>query len=156
MHSRPSKGYEVDFLASEDFNAEDLDPGIVGSKKEGIQNSPLLASKGYNVDLLASAVDAEELDPSLVGSKKGGIQNSPAPSDSAPSKAKKLVKPWMRKKAQKTPFPSRKVEELAMSEKEEVKQDTSPSKPFKMEGISAPKEATSPKHCSSIEMSSCP
>ena len=50
----------------------------------------------------------------------------------------------MRKKAQKTPLPSRTMEE-ATSEKEE--NDSSPFKPLQMEEISLLKETTSPKHC---------
>ena len=103
-----------------------------------------IASKGYNIDFLAEDLNAEDLDPDMLG-KSDGIQNSSA-GGPAPSKARKLVKPWMRKKAQKTPLPPRTMEE-ATSEKEEDENDSSPFKPVQMEEISLLKETTSPKHC---------
>ena len=96
-----------------------------------------LSSKGYNFDFLtAEGLNAEDLDPNLVG-KKGGLQNSP-PAGVTQAKGRKLVKPWMRKKAQKTPLPVRKEEEVFPEMEPEVK-ETSPLKPSKMEEILVPR-----------------
>merc|ERR1719318_1021736 len=93
-----------------------------------------LSSKGYDIDFLtAESLNAEDLDPNLVG-KKGGLQNSP-PTGVTLAKGRKLVKPWMRKKAQKTPLPVRKKEEVLEPEVKEL----SPSKPSKMEETLVPR-----------------
>jgi len=93
-----------------------------------------LSSKGYDIDFLtAESLNAEDLDPNLVG-KKGGLENSP-PTGVTLAKGRKLVKPWMRKKAQKTPLPVRKEEEVLEPEVKEL----SLSKPWKMEEILVPR-----------------
>ena len=93
-----------------------------------------LSSKGYNFDFLtAEGLNAEDLDPNLVG-KKGGLQNSP-PAGVTEAKGRKVVKPWMRKKAQKTPLPVRKEEEVLEPEVKEL----SLSKPSKMEETLVPR-----------------
>merc|ERR1719282_1313220 len=80
-----------------------------------------LSSKGYDIDFLtAEGLDAGDLDPNLVG-KKGGLQNSP-PTGVTQAKGRKLVKPWMRKKAQKTPLPVRKEEEVIAAVEPVVKE----------------------------------
>merc|ERR1719370_529529 len=97
-----------------------------------------LSSKGYNIDFLTrEGLNAEDLNPNMVG-KKGGIQNSP-PAGVTRAKGRKLVKPWMRKKAQKTPLPLRKEEEVFTELEPEVK-ETSPLKPSKMEEILVPRD----------------
>merc|ERR1719370_779976 len=96
-----------------------------------------LSSKGYNIDFLtAEGLNAEDLDPNTVG-KKGGLQNSPS-AGVTEAKGRKLVKPWMRKKAQKTPLPVRKEEEVFADMEPEVK-EPSPLKPSKMEETLVPK-----------------
>merc|ERR1719282_763464 len=93
-----------------------------------------LSSKGYNFDFLtAEGLNAEDLDLNLVG-KKGGTQNSP-PAGVTEAKGRKVVKPWMRKKAQKTPLPVRKEEEVLEPEVKEL----SLSKPSKMEETLVPR-----------------
>merc|ERR1719370_1965126 len=90
-----------------------------------------LSSKGYNFDFLtAEGLNAEDLDPNMVG-KEDGLQNGP-PAGVTEAKGRKLVKPWMRKKAQKTPLPVRKEEEVFAEMEPEVK-ETSPLKPSRME-----------------------
>merc|ERR1719282_1070550 len=89
-----------------------------------------LSSKGYNIDFLtAEGLNAKDLDPNLVG-KEGGLQNSP-PTGVTEAKGRKLVKPWMRKKAQKTPLPVRKEEEVIAAMEPEVKEPS----PLKQEKI---------------------
>merc|ERR1719282_718302 len=96
-----------------------------------------LSSKGYDIDFLtAEGLDAGDLDPNLVG-KKGGLQNSP-PTGVTQAKGRKLAKPWMRKKAQKTPLPVRKEEEVFTEMEPELK-EPSPLKPSKMEETLVPR-----------------
>ena len=109
--------------------ASNKDESVLDISSPSSTDDPL-SSKGYNIDFLtAEGLNAEDLDPNLVG-KKGGLENSP-PTGVTLAKGRKLVKPWMRKKAQKTPLPVRKEEEVLADMEQEVK-DTSPSKPSKM------------------------
>merc|ERR1719447_1601295 len=98
--------------------ASNKDESVLDISSPSSTDEPL-SSKGYNIDFLtAEGLNAEDMDPNMVG-KKGGIQNSP-PTGVTEAKGRKLVKPWMRKKAQKTPLPVRKEEEVLAEMEPEV------------------------------------